>query len=318
MYFIEVASFLLFGLLFPSASPLACGLSWCSRSQGIILDILPLKKLARKIRRLLSIPGRPEPTYGWRLKEMTEDTVVDVSQDWVLACDVQRRFMQDSGSRMSGCVDCSGHCRQVRAVGGDCYEFLPLTDNRLAFVVGDASGKGLAAALMIANVQSSLRTAALFAGHELASLLKVVNQQAYTSSLADRYATVFYGVLDGATYNLHYVNAGHNAPLVLRPDGAIERLEGGGAPVGMFPDSNYEESIVHLGPGDLVIAYTDGVIEAVNGDGEEWGLQSLLKATAASRVQHAEDVVRLIFDSMDDFSRGFQTDDATVAVLRVL
>jgi len=86
----------------------------------------------------------------------------------------------------------------------------------------------------------------------------------------------------------------------------------------MFPDSNYEESIVHLGPGDLVIAYTDGVIEAVNGDGEEWGLQSLLKATAASRVQHAEDVVRLIFDSMDDFSRGFQTDDATVAVLRVL
>jgi sigma-B regulation protein RsbU (phosphoserine phosphatase) len=129
---------------------------------------------------------------------------------------------------------------------------------------------------------------------------------------------VFYGVFDGATYNLHYVNAGHNAPLVLRPDGAIERLEGGGAPVGMFPDSNYEESIVHLGPGDLVIAYTDGVIEAVNGDGEEWGLQSLLKATAASRVQHAEDVVRLIFDSMDDFSRGFQTDDATVAVLRVL
>jgi sigma-B regulation protein RsbU (phosphoserine phosphatase) len=249
---------------------------------------------------------------------MTEDTVVDVSQDWVLACDVQRRFMQDSGSRMSGCVDCSGHCRQVRAVGGDCYEFLPLTDNRLAFVVGDASGKGLAAALMIANVQSSLRTAALFAGHELATLLKVVNQQAYTSSLADRYATVFYGVFDGATYNVHYVNAGHNAPLVLRPDGAIERLEGGGAPVGMFPDSNYEESIVHLGPGDLVIAYTDGVIEAVNGDGEEWGLQSLLKATAASRVQHAEDVVRLIFDSMDDFSRGFQTDDATVAVLRVL
>ena len=123
----------------------------------------------------------------------TDELVVDVSQDWVLACDVQRRFMQGLGPT-SESVDCGGRCRQVRALGGDCYDFIPLTDNRLALVVGDASGKGLAAALMIANVQSSLRTAALFTGNDLATLLKVVNHQAYASSLADRYATVFYGV----------------------------------------------------------------------------------------------------------------------------
>jgi sigma-B regulation protein RsbU (phosphoserine phosphatase) len=250
----------------------------------------------------------------------TEDMVVDVSQDWVLACDVQQRFMQGLG-RTSNSVDYSARCRQVRALGGDCYDFMPLTDNRLALVVGDASGKGLPAALMIANVQSSLRTAALFTGNDLAELLKVVNHQAYTSSLTGHYATLFYGVFDGATRTLRYVNAGHNPPVVLQRNGSVDWLETGGAPVGIFPNSIYEESIVQLEPGDLVITYTDGVTEAANQSGEEWGVQGLLQAAAAwagQDAEDAEDLVRLIFSSMDDFSRGRQTDDATLAVLRVL
>src|SRR5437879_9914088 len=104
----------------------------------------------------------------------TNDMVVDISLDWVLACDVQKRFMQGLG-RTSDSVDYSAHCRQVRSLGGDCYDFMPLPDNCLALLVGDASGKGLPAALMMANVQSSLRTAALFTGDDLAELLKVVN-----------------------------------------------------------------------------------------------------------------------------------------------
>jgi sigma-B regulation protein RsbU (phosphoserine phosphatase) len=202
-----------------------------------------------------------------------------------------------------------------------CYDFMPLTDDRLALVVGDASGKGLAAALMIASVQSSVRTAALFTGNDLAALLKIVNIQAYTSSLADRYATLFYGVFDGATRTLRYVNAGHNPPVVLRDDGSVHWLEPSGAPVGMFPDSNYQEFLLQLDSGDLVIAYTDGVIEATNPGREEWGVQGLLKATAAWEPQcseGAEDLVQSIFNSMDDFSTGCQTDDATLAVLRVV
>jgi sigma-B regulation protein RsbU (phosphoserine phosphatase) len=194
-------------------------------------------------------------------------------------------------------------------------------DDRLALVVGDASGKGLAAALMIASVQSSLRTAALFTGNDLAALLKIVNLQAYASSLDDRYATVFYGVFDRATRTLRYVNAGHNPPVVLRDDGSVDWLEPSGAPVGMFPDSNYQESVLQLNPGDLVIAYTDGVIEATNSGGEEWGVQGLLKATAAWEPhcpEGAEGLVQSIFNSMDDFSRGCQTDEATLAVLRVV
>jgi sigma-B regulation protein RsbU (phosphoserine phosphatase) len=248
----------------------------------------------------------------------TDNVVVDVSQDWILACDVQERFMQGPVSN-NGSVDCGARCRQARAIGGDCYDFMPLAENRLAMVVGDASGKGLAAALMMANVQSSLRTAAFFAGDDLASLLHVVNRQAYTSSLADRYATVFYGVFDRATRKLRYVNAGHNPPMVVRRDGSIECLEPGGAPVGMFPDSIYQEGMVQLEPGDLVIAYTDGLIEAMGASGAEWGISGLLEATSASsrHAGNAEELVRAVFEAMDGFSAGRQTDDATLAMMRV-
>ena len=248
-----------------------------------------------------------------------ENVMVDVSQDWVLACHVQQRFMQGPGGTTRA-LDYGGQCRQVRALGGDCYDFQPLTRDRLAVVVGDASGKGVAAALMIASVHSSLRTAALFQGEDLAGLLKIVNHQAYVSSLADHYATVFYGVFDRTTRTLRYVNAGHTTPVTLRRDGSVDWLEKGGAPVGMFPDSRYEEGMVHLDPGDVVIAFSDGVVEAENRAGEEWGVQRLLEAASAwaeRRGGDAEDLVRLIFNSMDDFSMGCQRDDATLAVLRV-
>jgi sigma-B regulation protein RsbU (phosphoserine phosphatase) len=249
----------------------------------------------------------------------SDDVVVDVSQDWVLACDVQQRFMQSLGTQSSS-VDYGGCCRQVRALGGDCYDFQPLTGDRLAVVVGDASGKGVAAALMIASVQASLRTAALFQRDDLAGLLKIVNHQAFFSSLADHYATVFYGVFDQTTRTLRYVNAGHTTPVVLRSDGSVDWLEKGGAPVGMFPDSSYEEGMVHLDPGDVVIAFSDGVVEAENREGEEWGVQRLLKAAstwAEQRGQDADDLVQSLFSSMDKFSMGYQRDDATIAVLRV-
>jgi len=249
----------------------------------------------------------------------TEEVVVDVSQDWALACDVQQGFMQTPGT-VSDAFDYSARCRQIRALGGDCYSFIPLEGNQLGLVVGDASGKGLAAALMIANVQSSLRTAALFKRDDLAGLLQVVNHQAYSSSLANRYATLFYGVFDNAKRTLRYINAGHNPPVILRRDGAVEWLESGGAPVGMFADLIYEERVVELEARDLVIAYTDGVVEATSQNGEEWGVQGLLKAavSGAQRSWNAGDLVDLVFHSMDDFSKGHQTDDATLAIVRAM
>jgi sigma-B regulation protein RsbU (phosphoserine phosphatase) len=245
----------------------------------------------------------------------SDAVVVETSREWTDARQVQQRFMQRSPKIDS--LDISACCRQVGELGGDFYDFMPLPDGRCALAVGDASGKGLAAALMISNVQSSLRTAALFTGHDGAAAIDAVNRQVYGSSLQERYATLFYGVFDPRTCVLRFVNAGHQPPMVLRPDGSIVWLESGGAPVGMFPDWSYERGAVQLSPGDLLIASTDGVTEVVNPSGEEWGVDGLREAAEGSYAKTADEIVQAIFSSMDDFSRGRQTDDATVLVLRV-
>ncbi len=248
---------------------------------------------------------------------MTSDAVaLEPYGQLAAACEVQQRFMQHWTPEIDT-LSYGARCRQVCELGGDCYDFAQLPDRRLALAVGDASGKGLAAALMISNVQSSLRTAALFASNDLAGMLEAVNRQVHAASLAGRYATLFYGIFDPARRTLRYVNAGHNSPIVIRRDGSILWLESGGAPVGMFPDSKYEEGAVQLRPGDLVLAYTDGVIESANAAGEEWQVEGLLSAVTGSGARCADDIVDAIFTSMDEFSCGCQTDDATVVVLRV-
>jgi phosphoserine phosphatase RsbU/P len=248
---------------------------------------------------------------------MTSDAmVVDVSQDWEKACDVQGRFMRQVGPAIDT-LSYSACCRQVRALGGDFYDFIPLLHDRMALAVGDASGKGLAAALMISNVQSSLRTAASLIGDDGAELVTTVNRQVHAASLDDRYATLFYGVFDAVTRRLQYVNAGHNPPMVVRRDGSIIWLGAGGVPIGIFPDSIYAQETIQLNPGDLILAYTDGVIEAVNPVGEEWGVESLRQTVRRSATRCADEIVHAVFTAMDDHSGGRQTDDATVVVVRV-
>jgi phosphoserine phosphatase RsbU/P len=246
----------------------------------------------------------------------SETMVVDVSRDWAVACDVQERFMQTPRAGIDA-LAYSARCRQVRALGGDCYDFMPLTANRLALAVADACGNGLPAALMISNVQSSLRTAAGFAGNDAAAVVGAVNRLVHASSPADRYATLFYGVFDAATRTLRYVNAGHNPPLVIRRSRTIARLEAGGPPVGVFSDSAYEEGEIQLEPGDLVIAYTDGVTEALNPAGREWGLEGLSNAVVQHSARCADELVDAIFTSLDEFSQCRQSDDATVVVVRI-
>jgi phosphoserine phosphatase RsbU/P len=246
----------------------------------------------------------------------SEAVVIETSSEWTEACHVQQRFMQHAAP-LIGTLTYYGRCRQVGELGGDCYDFLPLSHDLLALAIADASGKGLPAALMISNVQSSLRTAAFFAESDGPAVVRAVNRQVHASSLADRYATLFYGAFDGTTRTLRYVNAGHNPAIVIRRDGSIHWLETGGAPVGMFPDWNYEEGVVQLHSGDLIVAYTDGVVEAANPAGEEWGAENLLRAAAAREARCPEDIVQVIFQSMDDFCQGLQRDDATVVVVQV-
>lgn len=241
----------------------------------------------------------------------TDSVVVDVSQDWAVACGLQERFMEVPGLGTRS-LNYSARCRQMRALGGDCFDFLPLPGGRVALTIADASGKGLPAALIIANVQSSLRTAALFAPGDAAAVVTAVNRQLYASLPADRYATLFYGVFDEETRTLEYVNAGHNPPMVIRGGDPITWLEAGGPPVGIFPDTVYTAHTVQLNLADLIVAYTDGIVEAMNPAGDEWGVRGLFGAITACRTRQLDRIVHAAFSALDEFSSASQTDDATI------
>jgi phosphoserine phosphatase RsbU/P len=241
----------------------------------------------------------------------TESVVVDVSQDWVVACGLQERFMEIPGAKTQN-LAYHGRCRQMRALGGDCFHFVNLPGRRVALAVADASGKGLPAALIIANVQSSLCTAALFAPEDPVAVVTAVNRQLYACSPADRYATLFYGVFDEDARTLHYVNAGQNPAVVISRSGDVIWLEASAPPVGLFAEAAYQAQAVLLCPGDLIVAYTDGFVEATDSAGEEWGVARLLAAVKRCRPQLPASIVECAFAALDEFSGDNQTDDATI------
>ena len=242
---------------------------------------------------------------------ITESVVVDVSQDWVVACGLQERFMEIPYAKTQR-LTYNARCRQMRALGGDCFHLIPLPGHRVALAVADASGKGLPAALIIANVQSSLHTAALFAPEDPAAVVTAVNRQLHACSPVERYATLFYGVFDENRRTLHYVNAGHNPAVVIRRAGAVTWLEASAPPVGFFAESVYRAQAVQLYPGDLIVAYTDGIVEATNTASEEWGVEGLLAAVKRCRTGQPESIVEATFAALDEFSGDNQTDDATI------
>ena len=242
---------------------------------------------------------------------ITESVVVDVSQDWLAACWLQERFMEVPCAQTQR-LTYNARCRQVRALGGDCFHVVPLPGRRVALAIADASGKGLPAALIIANVQSSLRTAALFAPEDPAAVVTAVNCQLHSCSPVDRYATLFYGVFDENTRTLHYVNAGHNPVMVIRPGGAVTWLKASAPPVGLFAETVYQAQSAQLYSGDLIIAYTDGIVEATNTASEEWGVEGLLSAIKRCRAWQPESIVEAAFAALDKFSGDNQTDDATI------
>lgn len=242
---------------------------------------------------------------------IAESVVVDVSQDWVAASGLQERFMEIPYPKVQR-LTYNARCRQLHALGGDCFHVVPLPGHRVGLAVADASGKGLPAALIAANVQSSLRTGALFAPEDPAAVVSAVNRQLHECSPADRYATLFYGIFDEDTRNLRYVNAGHNPAVVIGRGGAVAWLEASAPPVGLFAETVYRAQAVQLYPGDLIVAYTDGFVEATNAAGEEWDTEGLLAAIKRCMMRQPEYVVKAAFAALDDFSGHNQTDDATI------
>jgi len=237
-----------------------------------------------------------------------------------IAREVQERLFPQELPPVPG-IDYYGKCRPAQAVGGDYYDFLPLGEGRLGLAIGDVSGKGISAALMMASLQASLRGQAMLEPDNLTSLMKRLNHLVYGASSASRYATFFYAQYEAGTRRLTYVNAGHNPPFLVRmrqEASGVERLDLGGPVIGLMPDVPYEQASVALHPGDVILAYTDGVSEAMNLTNQEWGEQRLLDAAKSCLTLSAQQVIDRILKAADTFAADApQYDDMTLVVIKV-
>jgi sigma-B regulation protein RsbU (phosphoserine phosphatase) len=201
-----------------------------------------------------------------------------------------------------------------RDVGGDYYEVFTDDDTGdLEFAIGDVSGKGVPAALLMSTLQSSFLGVSS-SGDNLARVCERVNRFLAERTAPERYATFFVGRLTEDAF-LSYVNAGHNPPFLLR-GGELQRLSGGGVPLGLFARAEYELQKIRLQPGDLVLCYTDGVTEAMSPDHEEFGERRLLQAVRAHDGRPAADIIAAVRLAVDQHTRGApQHDDLTLLAL---
>jgi sigma-B regulation protein RsbU (phosphoserine phosphatase) len=257
------------------------------------------------------------------------DRVVEqetLRRDIALASDVQRRLLPEAPPRAAN-VEFAAASLPARRIGGDYYDFVELPDGGIGVALADVSGKGVAAALIMAVVQASLRIISSEGDVPLPRLVARMNQFLHRSTPASKYATFFYARLDQHGRQLRYVNAGHNPPSLFRArqhasdDSAargIEELSVGGTVVGMFPDMTYEEGTVELFPGDVLLAFTDGVPEAHNPENEEFGDERLRQLLLRTADLPADDISAAISAEMQRWMGGAeQYDDLTFLVMKV-
>ena len=242
-----------------------------------------------------------------------------INRELEIAREVQERLFPQDIPNVPG-TDIFGGCRPALGVGGDYYDYLDLPGGKIGVAIGDVSGKGIGAALMMASLQASLRGQAIHYKDDLAGLLKQVNELVYEASTSNRYATFFYSQYDPATKHLTYVNAGHNPPFLLRSGGELVRLEEGGAVVGMLPGMlvNYSQGEIDLRPGDLLVGFTDGISEAMNPSEDEWGEEALLEELQRIRDLPASEIFEKLIAAADAFAAGAkQHDDMTIIVMKI-
>jgi serine phosphatase RsbU (regulator of sigma subunit) len=237
-------------------------------------------------------------------------------QDLDQAREIQRALLPREFPQLDG-FEISGAWLPARSVSGDYYDVLNLEDRKIAVCIGDVAGKGTPAALLMANVQAAVKA---FASDKVspAELCGKVNAILCGNLSAGRYVTFFCGVIDGAARRLVYTCAGHNPPVLLRRDGTVVRLAVGGTVLGLFPKWEYENTEVELCDDDRLLLFTDGLTEAANSAGEEFGEERLLRISKDRSQLNAADLLKTLMDAVSDFSGGNFRDDVTLLTLRVV
>ena len=272
-----------------------------------------------------------------------------LENELAIAQEVQAQLFPRDPKRLHS-LELHGICKPARTVSGDYYDFVALGEERLGIAVGDISGKGISAALLMATIHSAVRVFELGAMPQReqlvaagaaaiasasnnvqvprwsvaseniespAEVLTLLNRHLYSSTPPEKYATLFLGIFDGATRKFVYSNGGHLAPLIVHDNGEVRKLETGGLVVGLFPEIVLEEEEVHLSPGDIFVAYSDGVTEPENEFGE-FGEERLLELVRSSRHLSLERISEIVIAAVQDWiGENEQPDDITLVLARV-
>ena len=215
-------------------------------------------------------------------------------------------------------LEYAGMCRQARQVGGDYYDFLNLGQERVGLVLGDIAGKGIAGALLMANLQANLRSQCTVAWDEPQRLLWSVNELFYNNTAENAYATLFFAEYNDQTQRLRYANCGHLSALLFRGDRDLVRLESTCTVLGLFKDWECSVAECELRTGDTLALYTDGITESCNRDGEEFGEQRLIDLLRGHRQLAPLDLISTVIADVQRFCPDEQTDDITLIVARCI
>jgi serine phosphatase RsbU (regulator of sigma subunit)/predicted enzyme related to lactoylglutathione lyase len=237
------------------------------------------------------------------------------TQELEIAKQVQARLFPQTFPSLAT-LEYAGVCIQARHVGGDYYDFLPLGQQRLGLLIGDISGKGIAAALLMANLQANLRSQFTLAREQPQIFLQSVNRLFYANTSESSYATVFFADYDDTSQLLRYVNCGHLSAILLRQNGTVELLHSTGTVLGLFEEWHSPIVECQLSAGDILALYTDGVTESFNETGEEFGEELLIEALRQNAKLPAQQLLNSVVEQIQRFSSAEQHDDITLIIAR--
>ena len=265
-----------------------------------------------------ALAGRDEVTQEIEAQRQAasqkQDSERRAAQELEIAKQVQARlFPQNAPSLKS--LDYVGVCIQARKVGGDYYDFLHLPRERVGLVIGDISGKGIAAALLMVNLQASLRSQCA-AAHEPQRLLRSVNDLFYANTADSSYSSLFFAEYDDKSQRLRYANCGHLPGLLLRSDSSLEALDSTCTVLGLFQDWDCYMGERRLYPGDTLVLYTDGVTESFNDGGEEFGEDRLIEAVERGKNLSSQELAASLVEEVKQHSPNGQHDDITLIVAK--
>jgi len=244
-----------------------------------------------------------------------EQSLIRLQEEMRLAYEIQVDLLPKSQPVLPG-YKIAGKSIPAKDVGGDYFDFIPDGDKILAFCLGDISGKGIPAALLMANLQATLRGQTLM-GKDCKDCVSFANEILYHNTAPNKFATLFYGVIDSTKNELSYCNAGHNNPFYFSHDNKLTPLDKGGLIVGIMPSVPYEEEKIPFNSGDLLVIFSDGVTEAMNAAEEEFGEQKLIDLIIKNRHESPENLIDIIINNVKIFTSGqAQSDDITVVIVK--